>query len=65
MQKLQLFHIQCILDYPAMLGNLSPKSWPDKNLARKEKYLSQGAHRPPPTPHLKEPKEKTNDKTIT
>ena len=23
-------HIQCILDYPAMLGNLFPKSWPGK-----------------------------------
>jgi len=22
--------VQCILDYPAMLGNLFPKSWPDK-----------------------------------
>jgi len=22
--------IQCILDYPAMLGNLFPKSWPNK-----------------------------------
>jgi len=33
-------YIQCILDYPAMLGNLFPKSWPDKHLAGLEKYLS-------------------------
>ena len=25
--------VQCILVYPAMLGNLFPKSWPDKHLA--------------------------------
>jgi len=24
------FQVQCILDYPAMLGKLFPKSWPDK-----------------------------------
>jgi len=28
-----LFKVQYILDYPAMLGNLFPKSWPDTNLA--------------------------------
>jgi len=26
----EFMNIQCILDYPAMLGNLFPKSWPDK-----------------------------------
>jgi len=25
--------IQCNVDYPAMLGKLFPKSWPDKHLA--------------------------------
>jgi len=25
--------VQYILDYPVMLGNLFPKSWPDKHLA--------------------------------
>ena len=27
------FGVQYILDYPVMLGNLFPKSWPDKHLA--------------------------------
>jgi len=53
------FLIQCILDYPAMLGNLFPKSWPDKKSIYRRVPT---AHRPPPTTHLKEPKEKRTKK---